>query len=108
MRRLVFYRALNGHSYFREWIDKLDVAVRPIIQRRLDRIMLGTFGDSKPVGEGVHELRIHVGQGWRVYYGIDGPEIVLLLTGSDKSGQDKAIDQAKTLWKEYKLHKHAN
>jgi putative addiction module killer protein len=108
MRKLVFYRALNGHSYFREWLDRLDIAVRSIIERRLDRIMLGNFGDSKPVGDGVQELRFHFGQGWRVYYGIDGSEIILLLTGSDKRGQDNAIVLAKTLWKEYKLHKHAN
>lgn len=108
IRRLLFYRALNGHSYLREWLDTLDKEVRSRIQSRLDRVVLGNFGDSKPVGEGVQELRLHFGRGWRVFYGIDGSEIVLLLTGSDKSSQDKAIELAKTLWKEYKLHKHAN
>ena|ERR1700733_1052645 len=91
-----------------EWLDSLEKKVRSQIQSRLDRIILGNFGDSKPVGEGVRELRFHFGRGWRVYYGVDGPEIILLLTGSDKGDQDQAIKLAKTLWKEYKLHRHAN
>lgn len=108
MRKLVFYRAVNGHCYIKDWLDKLDTSIRSRIQSRLDRIVLGNFGDSKAIGEGVQELRLHFGRGWRVYYGIDGPDVVLLLTGSDKSGQEEAIRLAKTLWKEYKLHKHAN
>ncbi len=107
-RRLVVRRALNGHSYFKDWLQGLEKNIRSRIQSRLDRIILGNFGDSKPVGEGVQELRMHFGRGWRVYYGIDGPEIVLHLTGSDKGDQDQAITLAKTLWKEYKLHKHAD
>ncbi len=53
-------------------------------------------------------MRIHFGPGWRVYYAIDGPEIILLLAGSDKRDQNRTIALAKNRWKEYKENKHAD
>jgi hypothetical protein len=61
----------------------------------------GNFGDSKPIGEGAAENRIHVGAGYRIYYGIDGENVVLLCVG-DKSTQDRDIATAKDYWKDYK------
>ena len=59
---------------------------------------LGNFGDSKSIGDGVAELRIHFGSGYRVYYAKEGTSIYLLLCGGDKSSQSRDIKQAKALW----------
>jgi putative addiction module killer protein len=72
------------------------------IATRLRQIESGNFGDAKPVGEGVTELRIHVGAGYRVYCGRHGQHCVILLCGGDKSRQTKDISTAKTLWTEWK------
>lgn len=65
------------------------------------RFELGNLGDHKSVGEGVWEARLDFGPGYRVYLGQDGPVVVLLLCGVDKSTQAKDIRQAKTYWKRY-------
>ncbi|MDD3883624.1 MAG: hypothetical protein PHW66_01700 [Gallionella sp.] len=66
------------------------------------QVQAGNFGDSEPVGEGVIELRIHLGQGYRVYCGRHGKAIVLLLCGGNKSSQTADIKRAKRLWSEWK------
>lgn len=99
------YEAENGKSYFEEWFWSLHKAVRVRVQVRLLRVAAGNFGDSKPVGEGVVELRLHFGPGYRVYLGREGERVVLLLTGSEKIDQDTAIKKAKELWAEYKRGK---
>jgi putative addiction module killer protein len=69
---------------------------------RLRQLELGNFGDVEPVGEGVMELRVHVGAGYRVYCGRHGKAVVLLLCGGDKGSQDADIKRAKDLWAEWK------
>jgi hypothetical protein len=61
----------------------------------------GNYGDSKPIGEGAAESGVHIGSGYRIYYGIDGENVVLLCAG-DKSTQDRDIAMAKDYWKDYK------
>ena len=73
-----------------------------VVERRIARLKLGNFGDVKPIGEGLSELRIDYGPGYRVYFGRQNREIILLLCGSDKNGQDRAIAKAKELWQEFK------
>lgn len=68
---------------------------------RIERMKNGNFGDSKTLGEGVFELRVDVGKGYRVYFKNNGKEIVILLVGGDKSSQDKDIKTAKKMAKEY-------
>jgi putative addiction module killer protein len=104
-RELRIFTTENGQQPFSIWLKSLDERIRAIVRNRLDRVALGNFGDTKPSGEGVQELRIHEGLGYRVYYGIDGKEIVLLLCGGDKSSQQKDIRNAKKYWKEYKADK---
>jgi putative addiction module killer protein len=65
-------------------------------------LQLGLFGDAKSVGEGVNELRIAFGPGYRIYYALDGEVVVLLLCGGDKSTQGKDIKQAKDYWNDYR------
>ncbi len=97
------YIAEDGKNYFREWFDSLkDIRTQVKIDIRIDRLRLGNFGDAKGVGFGVHELRIHSGPGFRVYFGLDGNTLVLLLCGGDKGAQKKDIQKAVALWKEYK------
>ncbi len=79
-----------------------DKRAKARIQTRVDRLSLGLFGDWKSVGEGVFELRISEGKGYRVYYGKEGEAIVILLCGGNKSSQTKDIKQAKIYWKDYK------
>lgn len=62
----------------------------------------GNFGDCEPVGEGVIEIRVHIGPGYRVYCGRHGKAVVLLLSGGDKSSQARGIKRAKALWSEWK------
>lgn len=65
----------------------------------------GHFGNLKPVGGGVAEYRIDYGPGYRLYLGQDGTQLIILLIGGNKSGQDKDIQEAMSLWREYKARK---
>jgi len=100
---LVYYQEENGRYPFIEWITALrDKMAKARIAARMRQIESGNFGDSKPVGEGVTELRIHVGAGYRVYCGRHGQLWVVLLCGGDKDSQSKDIARAKGLWAEWK------
>lgn len=84
------------------WLESLKSNVfRAAVDARLTRVADGNFGDHKSVGGGVFELRIPKGPGLRVYYGLDGPRLVVLIGGGDKSSQKKDILKAQELWKEY-------
>lgn len=86
---------------FATWLRKLrDEQARARIQIRIRRLSLGNFGDVKPVGEGVSELRIDYGPGYRVYFQQIGELLVLLLVGGTKKTQDEDIVRAKKLAKE--------
>ncbi|MEQ8686508.1 MAG: type II toxin-antitoxin system RelE/ParE family toxin [Imperialibacter sp.] len=89
---------------FDKWLKKLkDNRAKAKILFRIQRIEEhGNFGDCEPVGQGLSELRIHYGKGYRVYLkDVDG-RIVLLINGGDKSSQQKDIIKARQLWEEYK------
>ncbi len=100
-RIIQVYQTSDGKSHFEQWIHGLrDKKARAIILQRIDRIRLGNFGDCRNVGSGVYELRISWGPGFRVYYGLEGCHIVLLLCGGDKGSQKRDIAKAYRLWKE--------
>ena len=83
---------------FTKWIENLkDLRAKVRILARIDRIELGNFGDVSPVGEGVSEMRIFYGPGYRVYFVQRGSEVVILLSGGDKSTQTKDIIKAKEI-----------
>ncbi|MBN4073893.1 type II toxin-antitoxin system RelE/ParE family toxin [Beggiatoa alba] len=93
----------QGKSPYADWLASLrDARAKAKIMLRVDRMELGLFGDSEPIGEGLSELRIHYGSGYRVYYGRAGQQIYLLLCGGDKSTQSKDIKKAKAYWKIHK------
>jgi len=75
--------------------------VRALIRKRLNRVRMGNLGDCRSVGDGVKELRIAFGPGYRVYFGEDGETIVVLLCGGDKSSQEADIRRAKEYWIDY-------
>jgi putative addiction module killer protein len=92
---------------FAEWIDNLrDRAGVAQVLRRLARLERGNPGRVAPVGEGVSELKIDFGPGYRVYFGQRGEELVIILGGGDKSSQDRDIRAAKKLWDEWKEQNH--
>ncbi|RLB87786.1 MAG: type II toxin-antitoxin system RelE/ParE family toxin [Deltaproteobacteria bacterium] len=96
----------EGTNPFREWFDSIkDIRTQVKVDVRLARIRLGNFGDTKGLGKGVYELRLHFGPGYRIYYGLEGNKIVILLCAGDKSGQKKDIKKAITFWEEYKGEK---
>lgn len=95
----MFYK-IKQSRVFADWLDHLkdDLAVSAIA-KRLARVQIGNFGDAKPVGDGVREMRIHYGPGYRIYFQVRHNELVLLLCGGDKSSQKRDIERAKLLAK---------
>ncbi len=98
------YRSISGEDVFQSWLSSLrDVRAEARIAARIDRLALGNFGDCKPVGAGVSELRIDCGPGYRVYYAMLGRVCVLLLCGGDKRRQSADIARAIGYLRDYKL-----
>ena len=97
------YLTTDGHLPFVEWLRGLrDRQARARIMVRLNRLRLGNFGDCKSVGDGVFELRMMCGPGYRVYFGRDGESVVLLLCGGDKNTRQKDVELAKRYWRDYR------
>lgn len=100
---LRIYTDEQGLAPYDQWLDALkDIRARALIRARMERVRAGNFGDSKAVRDGVMELRIDHGPGYRVYLSKQGPVLVLLLCGSDKDGQDRAIKLAIDYLKDWK------
>lgn len=98
MFEIVYYVREDGRSPFQEWMERLrDKLAKSRIVQRLRRVEDGNLGDVKPVGEGILELRIDVGAGYRVYCGRYGETWIILLCGGDKATQQKDIARAKEL-----------
>jgi len=107
---LKIFRTANGKQPFVEWITALrDERAAARIKTRLARVRLGNLGNTRSVGDGVHELKIDYDPGYRVYFGQVGNELVILLCGGDKGSQDEDIKTAKVYWTSYKKEKsHAD
>jgi len=99
------YRDRDGRSPFGEWRSGLDSPARQRVTTAVLRIGLGNFSNVKGVGGGVFEFRINFGPGYRVYFGKDGAEIVILLGGGTKKRQEKDIQIALRRWEDYKHRK---
>lgn len=96
------YLTRDGEDPIVEWLRTLrDLQGKAAIIRRLNRLELGNFGDFKPIREGVFELRIDVGPGYRVYYARSGKTVVLLLCGGSKRTQYADIDRACAYWRDW-------
>lgn len=107
MLDIEFYTTDTGERPFVTWLESLkDTVARAQIKVRLDRLRLGNFGHCDPVGEGVSELKVHYGPGYRVYFSRIGKCVVLLLCGGNKQSQSKDIAKAKRYWAYYKEQLH--
>ncbi|NVO00231.1 MAG: type II toxin-antitoxin system RelE/ParE family toxin [Geobacteraceae bacterium] len=90
-----YYKTENGAAPFKEWLEALrDVNGRAKVRVRLDRARLGNLGDHKQLDDGVWELRIDYGPGYRLYFAKEGARLILLLVGGDKGSQKRDIAQA--------------
>jgi putative addiction module killer protein len=96
------YLTESGRDPYQEWLDRLkDIQARIAIQRRIDRLLSGNFGDHKFCRDGIWELRIDTGPGYRVYYAKINQTIVLLLCGGNKRSQNSDINRAVKYWDNY-------
>lgn len=108
-REIRRYITPDGRVPFLEWYYSLgDRKTQYKIDIRLERVELGNLGDCRSLGEGISELRINYGPGYRIYFGQLGTTIVLLLCGGDKSTQQEDISKAKEYWEEYEKRENAN
>jgi putative addiction module killer protein len=104
---IILYQQNNGRCPFNNWFSSLrDKMAQARIMTRLRQVEAGNLGDCASVGEGVVELRIHVGAGYRVYCGRSGTSWIILLCGGDKSTQAKDIQRAKEFWADWKESKN--
>jgi putative addiction module killer protein len=99
-----FLEIANGKCPYLDWEEKLDKAVRAAARIRINRLRLGNFGDCKNIkgARGLYELRMHIGAGYRIYFGKANDIAVILLCGGDKGSQEKDIQKAKDWWQFYK------
>jgi putative addiction module killer protein len=99
---VIRYTTESGKDVFGDWLAKLaDPRAAAKIVVRIDRLAAGNFGDCKAIRDGVWELRVNWGPGYRVYYAISGRTQVVLLCGGDKRKQSADINRALGYWKDY-------
>lgn len=102
-REIQYHQTANGREPFMEWYDSLrDPKTQNRIDRRLERVETGNLGEYKSVGDGVFELILDFGPGYRIYFGEVDNIIVLLLCGGGKNSQNRDIERAKQYWLQYK------
>ena len=101
-KQLKIYVTKDGKKPFLEWLESLkDKNTRYRTKERLDRVSLGNLGDHKFISNGVYELRLAFGSGYRIYYGSEDSAVILLLCGGDKSTQKKDVKNAIAYLKDY-------
>jgi putative addiction module killer protein len=105
-KQVIAFITDQGDVPYENWLNSLkDPVMRQRILTRVKRLRSGNFGDCTTVGQGVKELRLFFGPGYRVYYGEDGDILVVLLCGGDKKSQGKDITLAQQYWQEYQQWK---
>jgi len=97
------YLSEDGSNPVEDWLRAMrDVRAHAAVRIRIRRLESGNFGDCKPVGGGVLELRVDIGQGYRLYCARRGDALVILLCGGDKRSQSADIERAKNYWADWK------
>ena len=95
-----YYILENGKSPYVEWEADLPKDIRAQVRKRLNRVRLGNFGDCSHIEGSLYELRMHVGPGYRIYYGKKNQKLVILICAGSKRGQQRDIEKAKKFWLE--------
>ena len=94
----------NGQNQIEDWLSQMrDRVAKLAILKRIVRVEEGNFGDHKFCRDGISELRVNIGAGYRVYYAMAGKQVVLLLCGGDKRMQDADIDRACANWQNWQI-----
>lgn len=94
-----YYKDSRGKSPFLEWFENLrDHIGRAKIKVHIDRLERGNFGNCRSLGNGLHELKVNFGPGYRVYFGLVAQEVVVILCGGSKQTQSRDIEKAKECW----------
>lgn len=102
-KRSLIYKTAAGKEPYSEYVDSLkDRRGAAKIRLRVTRAEMGNLGNHRSVGQGVVELKIDFGPGYRVYIGLEGNEVIVLLGAGDKGTQEKDIAKAKSYWEEYR------
>ncbi len=99
------YVGTEGRSPYGKWFDGLNAQAAAKVATALVRMEQGNLSNAKGIGAGVSEYRIDFGPGYRIYFGKDGDMLIILLGGGTKKRQQRDIEVAKTLWREYKQRK---
>jgi len=96
------YRTTANRSPYADWFNRLDAVAGAKISVAITRVELGNTSDVKSVGDGVFELKVDFGPGYRVYFGWDGATLIILLGGGTKKRQSRDIQKARKHWRDYK------
>lgn len=102
MTKVLLYETADGHAPFADWFAQQDRPAVARVSRAITRLEGGNVSNVKGVGEGVLEIRINFGPGYRVYFGRDGETFVILLSGGTKARQQRDIETARKYWQDYK------
>lgn len=102
-RKIIYFKDGKGNYPAYDWLGKLkDNRTRVIIKGRIRRLEDGNLGFTRSIGQGLIELKIDYGPGYRVYLGFDGYTVIVILAAGDKGTQSKDIESAKARWHDYK------
>jgi putative addiction module killer protein len=102
MYEIIHYLDEAGNDPYQDWLDAMrDRVAKVAVIRRVARMEVGLFGDCKPLRDGVWELRVDVGAGYRVYYAHVGDRVILLIGGGDKKSQSRDIERSVKLLKDW-------
>jgi putative addiction module killer protein len=103
-KKLKIYETLTGARPYSEWLNKLrDAMIVARIRVRIDRIESGNLGHYRALGDSLFEFKFDFGPGYRVYFAVEGDEIILLLSGGDKGTQRKDITRAREYFADYTI-----
>ena len=102
MKQIIYYETENKEQPAQKWLGSLDKLAKAKVKAYIERAALGgALKNIKPVGEGVKEIKIDFGPGYRVYFAEEGTSIIILLLGGDKSTQSRDIQKAISFWRKY-------
>ncbi len=102
LKQIIYYKTIDGHCPYAEWLNTLDNKTQSIIDNRIERLIDGLYGDHKKLSNSLlSELRFFVGKGYRVYYKDLTNVVIIIIAGSDKSDQKRVIKQAEKYLKDF-------